>query len=154
MIEPEPAPNKPLVSSGKMESLRPVNGVERFKFQGRVPEGFHLVVNTGLLNAGIITFAVAWLPFAVGALITRSPLLRIPFAGPLAGYRREGFVSPGIEILIVTILVMDVVAQVGGVTLLLAGAISPTRWLERDARISLVPTAPGAALGASLVGRY
>lgn len=155
VIDPETAESKPLVSTGKMEKLRPVNGVDRFKFQGVVPAGFHLVVNHGLLNAGIITFAVAYLPFAIGAPLAQSPALLIPFAGPLIGYRREvGLVPPAIDVLILAILVTDVVAQVGGAILIFAGAIAPTRWLERDAQVSLVPMAPGAAFGASLVGRY
>ena len=43
------------------------------------------------------------------------------------------------------------------VVVLMAGLVSPGRWLERDGakpRVTVVPGVAGAPLGASLVGRF
>jgi hypothetical protein len=88
-----------------------------------------------LLLSGAITLAAAYaIPFAFG-LRWDEPELAIPVAGPLVDLHRcRDCLGSGVEKAVVTVLVVDFVAQATGATLLCMGlwrrhsaAIAPSR---------------------------
>ncbi len=124
---------------------------ERFRYGGVVPPGYRLVseANWGTAAGGIATFAGAYLPFAVMGTVKASPLNLIPLIGPILAYRASGeWFSQVVSVLGIG---ADVVAQLAGVTKFIVGLAAPKQWLET---ISFAPTAPGADVGASVVGRF
>lgn len=61
-----------------------------------------------------------------------------------------------LDLLIASAASLEVAAQVAGIALIMAGVGSPRKWLERGEAptVSFVPSAVGAPLGATLVGRF
>lgn len=134
-------PRLPLRRSGVPATLRrgDLNHPERFKVISPIPEGFHLVQapNWELVGRGIVIFILAWLPVAIDALATRSPLLAVPVAGPITGFREAN----GLTVVVLTI---DVVGQLAGLCMVIAGFASQAKWLERTAasNVSLPAASP------------
>lgn len=143
-------------------TLRP-DGRERFKYAGTVPSGFHLISQPRmkLVGGGIGALAGGHAAGIIMALVSLKPLGVIPIAGPIilaVQWWSPGGLLSGLSNFFTLLLCgVDLAAQVAGVVLLAVGLGQPEQWLERDAAkptISFVPTAPGAPLGASLVGRF
>jgi hypothetical protein len=152
----------------------PADEPDRFVFRGTVPEGFHLVIEPdwsrtsrgrSLVGAGIGTLTAGYLVSAGLSFFTRRYGGLVPVAGPivilsemwqsLSGVRfTDGYFYKGLAVLG---CVVDVAAQVTGIVMLMVGLFSPGRWLERDVAkpiVTFVPSAAGAPVGASLVGRF
>ena len=126
---------------------------ERFKVTKPIPPGFHLAQEPSgeAIARGSIAFATAWLPAAIAALISRAPVLAIPVAGPVLAYRPE--VGPMADLHnfgTVSAIAIDVSVQLFGLVMVVAGLAVPSKWLERDLSIAIVP----AVTGAHLVGRF
>ena len=140
------------------------NAPGRFKYTGSVPAGFHLISQPRmrLVGAGIAALAGGHALSILAAALTSRPLGVIPIAGPAIlavqwwDSSSSGFAGLG-NFFILLICGIDFAAQVVGVVLMSMGLAAPEQWLERDVAkpgISLVPFAPGAPLGASLLGRF
>lgn len=128
---------------------------ERFKESHPVPPGFHPAQEPHweLVGRGALAFTTAWLPMVMVALATRTPLLAIPLAGPILGYRAaEGPLAEIVNVFAIAGIAIDLSVQLFGVCMAVAGFAKPAKWLERD--VSLVPGAPGTPMGASVVGRF
>lgn len=130
-------------------------GRERFQYAGTVPTGFQLVSQPRmrLVVGGIAALAGGHLISVFAALLANQPLGVIPLAGPVILAVQLHDTTGSVSLL----AALDVVAQAVGVALLTIGLAGPEQWLERDAakpHVTLVPSAPGAPLGASLVGRF
>lgn len=125
---------------------------ERFKESQPMPPGFHRAQEPHweMVARGSIAFSAAYLPMAVLALTTRTPLMAVPLAGPILGYR-EG-AAPFANAFTIAGIGLNVSVQLVGLCMAIAGFAKPARWLERD--VSFVPGAPGAPLGASLQGHF
>lgn len=156
-------------SKGVCEPARPATpeyrGWRGRAWTGAVPEGFHLVSEPqwGSVVGGVAAFVGGYGLCAGIGLAAGRPPGAIPFAGPviLAGqalFAPTGdwaFVAVVLDIVIIAAAAIDLAAQVGGVVLIITGS-APKQRLERDEKpsVTLVPSAPGAPLGASVVGRF
>ena len=160
---PQSAPGEPVGLRS-----RDAAGPERFKYSGTVPAGFHLISRPrmNLVTPGIALLAGGHALAVLGGLVSARPLGVIPIAGPVIlavqwwDSSSNGFAAIA-DFFVLLVCGVDLVAQVAGVVLMSLGLAAPERWLERDAAraadkptVSFVPSAPGAALGASLVGRF
>jgi hypothetical protein len=133
---------------------------EAFEYTTPIPKGFHLVrgLNWRLLVAGIGVFALGYLPFALVGAVAQARVMAIPFVGPVLSFKPSaGFAGGATDFVAVSLIVLDTVAQLGGASLAIVGAVLRLKWLERDPAtpsIVLAPGAPGTLMGASLVGRF
>jgi hypothetical protein len=107
-----------------------------------IPQGYHTTtrIRTGLVVGGAVTFGVLWLTSAFGGAIasdvgSRSgKLLIIPVVGPFT-------VVPTGSVTADLFLVLDGIAQAGGVAMLVAGIAAPKTVLVRDiAGVTIRPT--------------
>ena len=156
-----------------LQRIEPARGAsaDRFKYSGTVPRGFHLVSEpwVTMTYAGLGVFAAAYLGLVVAALAENRGSFEarslIPFAGPVFLVRPHSslgtFSSLYSDLAPVAAafgLALDAIAQVAGVVMAVVGLALPKHWLERgeaeDLRFTFVPGAPGASMGASLVGRF
>ena len=98
-----------------------------------LPAGFHLAREPSgeAIARGSIAFACSWLPMAIVGLVTSTPRLAIPVAGPILAYRAETGLLNFLEI---SGIVIDVSVQVFGLFMATLGFAIPSKWLERDAR--------------------
>lgn len=139
--------------------------VERFEYRGVEPEGFHLVseVRLGLLGGGIAAFAGGYGLSLLAGLGTGAPLGAIPLLGPLfvgASWwsPSSGFLAGFANFWVVLLVAVDLVAQGAGIVMMSVAGGAPQRWLERNVATNpvatIVPGAPGAPLGASVVARF
>lgn len=148
-------PRLPLRRAGDPPMIRRGDSThpERFRAIDPVPPGFHLAreLSWEVIARGTLAFASAWLPMAIAAGATRTPLLAIPLAGPFLGYRADPGPDAGFRnFALVTAIAIDASVQLFGLVMTVVGFAVPSRWLERDAPISVVPTASGARV----VGRF
>lgn len=147
-------PRLPVQRAGSPATIRrgDATHAERYKESRPVPPGFHPAQEPHweLVARGGIAFGLAWVPAGIIAVATRTPVIAIPFAGPILGYRR--LEDPVLNAFAIAGIALDVSVQVFGVCMAIAGFAKPMKWLERD--VSLVPGAPGAPLGASVRGRF
>lgn len=148
-------PRLPLRQAGVPPTIRRGDAThpERFKAIDPVPPGFHLAREPSweAIARGSLAFASAWLPMAIAAASTGTTFLAIPVAGPVLGYRADPGPDAGFRnFALVTAIAIDASVQLFGLVMTVVGFAVPSRWLERDAPISLVPTASGARV----VGRF
>ena len=127
--------------------------VERYRFEGTVPAGFHVMAEPrfAALGAGVAVFGVAYLVGVIVGSAEGKYVSAIPFAGPLlaSGPRLSLFSSSLFGLL-------DSAAQLAGAILFIVGC-TESRWLERDPSppaISFAPAAPGADVGVSVRGHF
>ena len=100
-----------------------------------VPPGFHLAREPSgeAIARGTIAFACSYLPMAIVGLVTSTPVMAIPVAGPILAHRAEtGFLN----VLLISGLAIDVSLQVFGLFMATLGFAIPSKWLERDAPTS------------------
>ena len=145
-------PRLPVQRVGAPTTLRRGDAThpERFKESHPIPLGFHRAQEPHweMVVRGAIAFSSAYLPMAVLSLTTRTPLMAVPLAGPILGYR-EG-AAPLANAFAIAGIGLNVSVQLVGLCMAVAGFAKPVKWLERE--VSIVPAAPGAPLGASLQG--
>ncbi len=139
-------PRLPLQRPGAPATIRRGDAThpERFKVITPTPPGFHLASEPSgeAIARGGITFGCAWLPMAIVALATRSPLMAIPVAGPILGFRPEGGTTVQ-NVFFVTAIVIDVALQLFGLFMTAAGFAIPSKWLERN----VLPLPEGERVG-------
>lgn len=163
--EPIAAPPMVPVEASTLKTIQRGDAThpERFKLSRPAPPGFHVAseLNWRLTVTGIAVFTAAYLPFAVIGPATYSPVAAVPFIGPFLAFRPTGgFLGVFADAIIVVGIFSAVSAQVSGVIMTILGLTIPRQWLERDVTkpttptISFAPMAPGADLGASVVGRF
>jgi len=101
-----------------------------------------------LILSGAITLGVAYaIPFAFG-LRWREPELVIPVAGPLVDLHRcRDCLESGVEKAVVTVLVLDSLAQATGATLLGVGL-----WRRHSAMIA--PSRVAGGFGVTALGEF
>ena len=149
-------PRLPVQRAGAPATLRrgDATHAERFKEGHLVPPGFHQAQEPHweMVARGTIAFSAAYLPMAVLALTTRTPLMAVPFAGPILGYREGAGPLANANAFAVAGIGLNVSVQLVGLCMAIAGFAKPAKWLERD--VSIVPGASGAPLGASLQGHF
>ena len=152
------------------ERLRVVEGVERFKYRGEVPDGFHLVEqpHLELRLGGVLAFAVGYATtVAVSGIVLRDWWGLIPAGGPLfslvsqlnAPRPQATAVAAHLAFLALysVLTVVQTVIQLAGLVMIVVSLVKPLRWLERGPQrptVTFLPGAPGAALGASVTGRF
>lgn len=154
--------------------LTTVDGVERYRRQRVVPEGYHLVSKPrwALLVGGVAAFAVGYgSGLATTAAFTGTWSGAVPVAGPLIGFVNSQTSQPahqssaGLADVFVGLLnidwavlaVVQGAAQVVGVAMVVAAFAWPQRWLEKDSsspKVMVVPGAAGAPLGASVMATF
>lgn len=145
----------------KAAGLAPRSGRERFAYTGTVPDGFHLVSEPALrlIGGGGAALLGSYVTALLVGLAFGTPLGAIPIIGPFFVGGKLWSTSASADNMGTVILVaLDFIGQAGGIVLLSWGLANPNRWLERNPAatpsITLAPGAPGALLGASLVGRF
>lgn len=144
-------PRIPLRRPGAPATIRRSDAThpERFKAVQPVPPGFHLAREPSgeAIARGSLAFASAWLPMAIVAWATRAPLVAIPVAGPILSFRAStGPDAVFLNVALVTGIAIDAAVQLYGLFMAVAGFAVPSRWLERDAPLSFVPTPSGAGV--------
>lgn len=154
--------------------LTTVDGVERYRRQRVVPEGYHLVSKPrwALFVGGVAAFAVGYgSGLATTAAFTGTWSGAVPVAGPLIGFVNHqasvpanqssaGLADVFVGVLNVDWVVLAVVqgvAQVVGVAMAITAFVWPQRWLEKESsspKVMVVPGAAGAPLGASVMATF
>lgn len=140
--------------------VRQSSGPQRFQYQGTVPEGFHLVSerSISLLGGGAAALMGGYFLSLFVGLGTGAPLGAIPLLGPFFVAASWWTPSASINMGTVILCALDFLAQGAGIVMLSIALASPNQWLERNVvtkpAITFAPGAPGAPLGASLVGRF
>lgn len=143
------------------EPSRGPNSYERFRYEGTIPEGYHLVseVKRSLIGGGAGALVGGYALTLFISLISQEWGGAVPVVGPLifavqawqpstaGGSLVNGFIVLG--------AIIELAAQGAGLGMIIGAVITPEQWLERDLpRVSLVPAAAGSPLGASLVGSF
>lgn len=132
----------------------------RLKYSGYVVDGYHLVEtpNWTAVGTGLAIFGVAYIPWGLMGAALGSPENLVPIIGPALAYRpATGWFSEAGNTLALFFITVDVLTQFAGVTTTVVGLITRRRWLQRNEAapaISFVPSAAGADIGASVIGRF
>jgi hypothetical protein len=154
--------------------LSTVDGVDRYRAQRVVPEGYHLVKKPrgAFLVGGLAAVAVGYgSGLATTEAFTGTWLGAVPVAGPMIGLvnflaslpPHQGsagladVVGPVVTAGWVVLALAQAGLQVVGVATLVAAFAWPQRWLEKDSaspKVILVPGAARAPLGASVVATF
>jgi hypothetical protein len=148
-----------------LASTMPSSVAAQIPFRGEVPPGYHLVTapRWGLIGGGIGAFLGGYaFSAAIGGLAGKWSGA-IPIAGPIAfaveawSQSSSGISNFFLNTLLTFATVVETAAQVAGVVMIIVGVKTPVQGLERDTTqpvITFAPGAPGAALGATLSGRF
>jgi hypothetical protein len=151
--------------------LRTEGHAVRYEYLGTVPEGFTLREEPrwALLAGGVGAFGGGYLLAALVGAYDGTGLGMVPVVGPLltmvAHCNRPtsnpaglagALVDTGVFVTLGALSVIETAAQVAGITMFTLSLIKSRKWLERSDRvtITLLPVAPGAQAGASLVAHF
>ncbi|MDP2273860.1 MAG: hypothetical protein Q8K32_24175 [Archangium sp.] len=122
-------PRLPVQRAGAPATIRRGDSThpERFKESQPMPPGFHRAQEPHweMVARGSIAFSAAYLPMAVLALTTRTPLMAVPLAGPILGYR-EG-AAPFANAFTIAGIGLNVSVQLVGLCMAIAGFAKPAR---------------------------
>jgi hypothetical protein len=90
--------------------------------EGGTPLGYHpgTRIRTGLVIAGSVLFGTLWVPSAVAGSFVSEPVAFAPVVGPFV-VAAQAAGTPGVNGALVFALVLDGVAQAGGLAMLIAG---------------------------------
>lgn len=163
------APQEPLPPP----ELRPTRAAGRYRYQGEVPEGYHVVSRprAGLVIAGSVLFGVSYLTtLALGLAWLGDAWAFMPIAGPIITSVNQwarwdkasgsntyagAFLDASLLSFYTVIAVFQTALQAAGVTLFTIGLAKPNRWIEKDrVQFTFVPGAPASLGGASLLGLF
>jgi hypothetical protein len=109
--------------------------------------------NTRVLIPGIAVAGGSYLLCVIWAGAVSSGFPLIPLAGPFIEAGRAGSFTSGDF----TLALLASLGQGIGATLITIGLLKPRQWLEPEVTgpsMSVLPMAPGAQAGASVVGRF
>ncbi len=137
----------------------PPGEAQRFKYSGGLaPDGFRLVEQPrwSLVATGIVVAATGHLSTIINATLMPMPareLVLIPIVGPVVSLMQLALYSRGLFAFLdvgfyAVIVIVQLIAQVGGATLAIVGGVKKLRWLE------LAPVATADGAGLSAYGRF
>lgn len=133
----------------------PMPTSNRFAYTGTIPPGYRLVEepNLRMIVPGAIVAGISYFLNVIWAAAETTGFPLIPLAGPFIEVARR----PSFNDTAFTFALITTAGEVIGATLITLGIVLPKQWLERDPKapsVSVLPMAPGAPAGASLVGRF
>jgi hypothetical protein len=147
---PDPAPVAPPAAVERPALLAPLAAPPGYRVQ--LVEGAPQPTRRwGMFTGGIVTFAALWAASLQAGVLTGQNLLDVPLFGPLleiSAFTNPDHYRSSSDGWFIFLLVSNSVAQIGGFSLMVAGAATQTTH-KGPQSIQLVPLGAGAAIRAT-----